>query len=167
MSGIFGQQRDVELLGEQLSSALAEELVALAVGSDEARHVLDHARDLKLQLRRHLGRPARDLLGHGLRRRDDHELRLGQELGERHRDVAGARREVDQEVVELAPLDVLEELLQSLVEHRAPPHDRRVLLDEEPDRDHRDAVMRRERHDLALPVDPRPLGAEPSIRGCE
>ena len=85
-------------------------------------------RDLEVDLVRHLGRAARDLLRGRLRRRDDEELRLRQQLRERHRDVAGARRQVDEQEVELAPLDVLEELRERLVEHRPAPDDGGVLL---------------------------------------
>ena len=81
------------------------------------------------------------------------ELGLGQQLGERHRDVAGPRRQVEQQVLELAPGDVLEELLDRLVQHRAAPDDGRVLLDEEADRHHLDAAGRVQRQDLALAVD--------------
>ena len=108
------------------------------------------AADLELELGRHLGRAGRHLLGHRLRRGDDQELRLRQQLGERHRDVAGAGRQVDEQVVERAPLDVLQELLQRLVEHRAAPYDGGVLLDEEADRHHLDAVEGVDRDQLAL-----------------
>ena len=91
------------------------------------------------------------LLGGRLRRRDDHELRLRQQLGERHRDVAGAGRQVDQQVVELAPVHVLEELADRLVEHRPAPGDRLVaLVQEELDRDGLHAGRAVEREDLAL-----------------
>ena len=121
------------------------------LGRREARHVLDHARDLEVEAARRLGRALSDLLRGRLRRRDDHELRLRQELRERHRDVAGARRQVDQQVVELAPLDVLEELADRLVEHRPAPGDRLVAaLEEELDRHDPDAVVDLERKDLPL-----------------
>ena len=47
--------------------------------------------------------------------------RLGarQQLAEREPDVARARRHVDQQVVERAPVDVGEELLERAVQHRA------------------------------------------------
>ena len=70
----------------------------------------------------------------------------GQELPERHRDVAGPRRHVHEQRVELAPVDVREELLERLVEHRPAPHDRRVLLEEEADR-HQLQVAANRRHD--------------------
>ena len=119
----LAEQRDVELVGQRLAAALAEELEALAAGRHEAGHVLDDAGDLEVDLVRHLGRAARDLLRGRLRRRDDQEPRLRQQLGERHRDVAGARRQVDEQEVELAPVHVLEELRERLVQHRPAPDD--------------------------------------------
>ncbi len=58
----------------------------------------------------------------------------GQQLPERDRDVAGSGRHVDEQHVELAPVHVGEELLERLVQHRAAPHDRRVVVEEEADR---------------------------------
>ena len=119
----LAEQRHVELVGEQLAAALAEDREALAVGGGEAGHVLDHAEHLEVDLAGHLGGAAGDALRGRLRGRDDHDPRLRQQLGERHRDVAGARRQVEQQVVELLPGDVLEELLDRLVEHRPAPDD--------------------------------------------
>jgi hypothetical protein len=96
----------------------------------------------------------------------EHELRLRQELGQRHRHVAGARREVDDQVVELAPRHVLEELLERLVEHRPAPDHRAVLFEEEADRHHLHA-MGLERQDLALGRHLRPLRAKPEHAGIE
>src|SRR4051795_2757969 len=42
-------------------------------------------------------------LGRRLRGRHDQDLGLGKQLREGHRDVSGPRREVEQEVVEVAP----------------------------------------------------------------
>ena len=44
-------------------------------------------------------------------------------------------RQVDKQIVRLVPVNVREELLQGLVQHRPAPHDRVVLGREEPDRD--------------------------------
>jgi hypothetical protein len=84
-----------------------------------------------------------------LRCRDDQHLRLRQELRKRHRDVAGAGRQVDQQVVECAPVDVLQELLDRLVEHRAAPDHCGVVVDEEADRHDLDSAGRVDRQDLA------------------
>ena len=56
------------------------------------------------------------------------------------RDVAGARRQVDDQEVGLVPEHVGEELLERLVQHRAPPDDRLVLRGEEAHRDAAHAV---------------------------
>ena len=77
----LAEQRHVELVGQALAAALAEDREALPVRRGEAGHVLDHARDLEVDLVGHLRRAARDLLGGVLRRRDDHERRLRQQLG--------------------------------------------------------------------------------------
>ena len=158
VSGTLAEQRDVELVGQRLAATLAEDREALAARRDEAGHVLDDSGDLEVDLVGHLGRAAGDLLGRRLGRGDDQELRVGQQLGERHRHVAGAGRQVDEQHVELAPGDVLEELRQRLVEHRPAPHDGAVLLDEEADRHDLHAVGL-QRHDLALGRDRRALAA--------
>ena len=58
---------------------------------------------------------------------------LGHELRDRDRDVAGAGRQVHEQDVEVAPVDVGEELLQRPVQHRPAPHDRGVVLGEHAD----------------------------------
>ena len=81
-----------------------------------------------------------------LRGRHEHRLCARQELAERDGDVAGAGRHVHEERVELAPVDVREELLERAVEHRPAPHDGRVVLEEEADR-HELEVPANGRHD--------------------
>ena len=97
----------------------------------ERAHVLDHADDAHEAAPGHVGGALGDLLGGQRRRRDDHHVGARQQAGQAHLHVAGARRHVDQQVVELAPLHVAEELLDRLREHQAAPHQRRVLADEE------------------------------------
>ena len=62
------------------------------------------------------------------------------------------------EHVELAPVHVLQELLERAVEHRPPPHQRRVVVDEEPDRHQLQIVLDRRDHQL---VDQHRLLADP------
>ena len=65
----------------------------------------------------------------------------GEHAGQAHLDVTGTRRHVDQQVVEVAPVDVLEELLDGTVEDQAAPHDGAVLVGKESHRQHpEDAV---------------------------
>ena len=136
----LAEQRDLEALRELVATAVAEELVALAVVAGEPGHVLDHALDRQVHLLGHERGPLRHLLRGRLGRGDDVDLGVRQELREGDRDVAGARREVDEQEVGVVPVDVGEELLERLVEHRTTPDDRLVLLGEEAHRDAAHAV---------------------------
>ena len=76
---------------------------------------------------------------------------LGQVLAERDGHVAGARGQVEQEGVEVAPVDVGEHLDEGAVEHRAAPGDDLVAARlEHADRDHRDAARCGHRHDQVV-----------------
>ena len=74
-----------------------------------------------------------------LRRRDDDRPRQSDLLGERELRVAGARRHVHDQDVELSPSDVPQELLDRLHDHRPAPDDGRVLVHEEAERHEPDA----------------------------
>ena len=147
----LAEEQGAELLGQLLAAAAREDLVVVpARRADVVAHVLDDAEDRDLDLLEHRDRlddvDERDLLRRG------HHHRAGDrdELRQRELRVAGAGRQIDDQVVEVAPVDVLDELLQELVDHRAAPHDRAVALDEEADRDDLDAPVDR-RRDLACP----------------
>ena len=72
---------------------------------------------------------------------DDDGAGEREELAQGQRDVAGAGREVDQQVVQVGPLGVVQEqLLEGAVGHRAAPDEGLVLLDERADGDGVDAV---------------------------
>ena len=107
---------------------------------------------------------SRDLLRRGLRRGDDDHLGARQELRHRQRDVAGAGRHVDDEVVGLAPVHVGEELLERLVQHRAAPHDGLVLAGEEAHRDERTPLASGGTITSSMTVGGRSM---PSMRGIE
>ena len=125
-SGIVPSSETPSSLGEPRAAARAERL---------AGHVLDHAEQAQAGLLRHHGRPRGDLLRERLRRRHDDHLGARQELAERDRHVPGPGRHVDDDRVELAPVHVGEELLERAMEHRAAPHERRVVVHEVADRD--------------------------------
>ena len=63
--------------------------------------------------------PLGDVRGGRLGSGHHQDLGLGQQLGHGDGDVAGARRQVQEEGVEVAEVDVGEELLQRPVQHRA------------------------------------------------
>ena len=50
-------------------------------------------------------------------------------LNQRDRHIAGARRQIDDQIVELAPIDALDEFADHLVEHGPAPHQRLVSRD--------------------------------------
>ena len=125
-------QRHPKAPGQPLAAARAEEGVGGAVLAGEVAHVLDHAGHPQVAAPGHVRRSGGDLLGRHRRRGHDQEFGARQQPGQAHLDVAGARGQVDQQVVEVAPVGVLEELLHGPVEHEAPPHDRLLLVGEEP-----------------------------------
>jgi hypothetical protein len=69
------------------------------------------------------------------------EPATGNGLTQTERDVSGARRQIDDEVIEIGPPHFAEELLQRAVQHRPAPDDRRIVGREEAHRDHLQAVF--------------------------
>ena len=93
------------------------------MGTDEAAHVLDDAEDRDLDLLEHPesaeGHADRDLLGRG----DDHGAHERRRLREGDLDVPRAGGEIDDQVIQVAPVHLTEELLDHLRRHGAPPDD--------------------------------------------
>ena len=125
----------------------------------QVAHVLDDTSDPLVGLQCDGASSLGDLLRGQLRCRDDQDLRGREELRDGDRDVTRARRQVHQQVVEVAPVHVGEELLQRPVEHRPAPDDGGVVLGEHPDRDDLHAVCRW-RHDHLLDLGGLVLHAE-------
>ncbi len=117
--------------------------VRLAVVAGEGAHVLDHPGHLEVGAPGHVGHPDGHLLGGQRRRGHDQQLGPGQQARQRHLDVARPRRHVDQQVVEVAPAHVGQELLDRLGQHQPPPHEGHALvLDEEAHRDDLEGARR-------------------------
>ena len=98
----------------------------MAVRAGEVAHVLDDAEDFDIDLGEHFEGLARvlqaDVAGGG----DDDGAGERDRLDERNDDVAGAGRQIDDEVVEFAPFDLLQKLADDLVEHGA-AHDQGLV----------------------------------------
>ena len=107
-------------LGQALAAARPEQVVVLAVVAGEAAHVLDDAGYPEVPLAGHVGGPHGHLLGGQRRGGHDEHLGPGQHPGQPHLDVARPGRHVHQQVVEVAPGHVLEEVLDAAQQHRAP-----------------------------------------------
>ena len=140
------EQRHAEIVGELAAATRSEGVTA---------HVLDDAEQLLARLLGHHRRAGGHLLREWLRRRHDEHLGARKQLAERDRHIAGAGRHVDDDRVELAPVNVREELLERAVEHRPAPHHGSVVVEEVADRDQLQPAADR-RHDH-LVDDDRPL----------
>src|SRR5688572_21550389 len=99
-----------------------------------------------------------------LRCRDDHGTAYGHPLRQGQLDVPGARRHVDDQIVELAPVCFTQELGEGLGHHRAAPDHRLLFLDQEPDRHRAQAVGCERLEPLAVARD-RPLAGQPQHPG--
>ena len=135
----------------------------------EGAHVLDHAGHLEVGAPGHVGHPDGHLLGGQRRGGHDQQLGPGQEARQGHLDVARPRGHVDEEVVEVAPADVGQELLDRLGQHQPPPHEGHALVvDEEAHRDDLERAgrpvgpKRRQRHlvGVDLPLGPTQAGVD-------
>src|SRR5713226_2161114 len=96
-----------------MRSALPEDMfLVTALGADVGAHVLHDPEDGNADFLEHLEALAcvdeRDVLGRG----DDHHPGDRHFLRERELDVTGAGRHVDDEVIDVLPAGVLEELLE-------------------------------------------------------
>ena len=129
---------------------MPEDLVPLiAIGTDEIAHVLDDPQDRNLQLLEHLEPFARIDEAHVLRRRHDNHPRHAHHLGHRKLRITGTRRQIDDEIVQLSPLNISGKLADELVHHRTSPDDRTVGIREKAHRDHLHS-MTLERQDLIV-----------------
>ena len=120
------EQRHAEIVGELAAATRPESVSA---------HVLHDAEELLARLLRHHRGAGGDLLRERLRRRHDEHLGAREQLAERDRHVACTGRHVDDDRVELAPVNVREELFERAVEHRPAPHHGSVVVEEVADRD--------------------------------
>jgi hypothetical protein len=115
-----------------------------AMAADVQAHVLDDPEHGHVNLLEHLEPFARIGQRDVLRRRDDDRSADGNALSERQLDIAGSGRHVDDQVVEIAPAGLRQQLVEGRRHHRPAPGHRLLLVDEEADR-HGLEAMRDER----------------------
>lgn len=121
----FGEQRNIHFLGGESAAALAEDVELFAVVF-EVTHVFNDAENLFAHLFKHVDGFAGIFKSDIGRSGDDNGTGERGSLNESELDVAGARREIDDEIVEFAPIDVTQELLNHRIEHGAAPDERFV-----------------------------------------
>ena len=115
--GDLAQERDAVFIGHVLTAVTPEDVVLVVgqFGRREPRHVLDDAQDglFHLGLAEHIDALFDIRHGDLLRRGDDDGAAQRNVVDQRDVDVTGPRRQVDQEIVELAPLDLQEHLFRA------------------------------------------------------
>src|ERR1019366_554895 len=146
----FPEQRHAIGFGDAASFAEAEDVdAALAMRTIKEAHVLDDPQDVHVDLAKHFNGLA-DIGERDSRRRGDKD-RPGDRhyLNQRKLDVACARREIHDQIIQLAPLDAAQELLHDAMEHRPAPDHRLVARIKQTHRDQLHA-LRLDRQDLPL-----------------
>src|ERR1700680_3803971 len=119
------QERQLIASGKVASAAGSEDVGALvAVRADEATHVLDDTEDGDVELAEHFDTTTHVGEGNILGCRADHRSRHRHALGQAQLHISRAWGQVDDEIVELTPRDLVEELAQRLGKHGATPDDR-------------------------------------------
>ena len=113
-----------------------------ALRAKEDGHILHHAQDRHRHLPEHGDAFHRILESDILRRgHNDRPIQLDL-LRDRQLRIARPRREVQDQDVQTAPLDLVQELLQRLHDHETAPHDRCFFVDEIAHRHGFDAIVR-------------------------
>ena len=112
----------------------------VAVRAGKVAHVLDDAQHFHIDLRKHAQRLARVFQAHVAGRGNHHRAGERHRLHQRDDHVAGARRQIDNEVIELAPVHLLQELPDDLVQHGPAHHQRLVAGRDVADGDRLEAV---------------------------
>ncbi len=99
---------------------------SLAVRAFQVAHVLHQAEDGHAHLLEHVNGFARVFQRDFRRRGDDHGAGERRGLNERELHVAGSGRQIDNQIIELAPIDAAQELLNHAVQHGPAPDQRLV-----------------------------------------
>src|SRR5260370_2138952 len=137
----LAQERDLHPLGQGLRATMAKNLFAFAaMRADEVTHVFDQPQVRDLQGVEHLDGAPDVGRGDVLWRRDDDGARHRNALGHGQLNVTRARRKVDDEIVQLAPVDVEQELPDGAGEHWPAPDGGLIGLDKEGDGNNLEAI---------------------------
>ena len=135
------EEGNFELGRGALRTALREDVdLLMTMRAGEVAHVLDDAENFDVNLGEHLKSFAGVLQADIAGRRDDDGACKRDRLNQRDDHVTGAGRQIDDEVIELAPFDLLQELADDLVQHRSTHHEWLVARRDVADGDGLDAV---------------------------
>ena len=129
--GDLSEKDRAEGVGGLGTSARTKERMACATGIFEPAHVLRDAEQRDVHLLEHQSAFPGHIGGGRLGGRHDHGSIQRQGLDERKLRISRSRRKIDQKDIQIAPADVLHELLDGLHDHRPAPDHRRVVVHEE------------------------------------
>ena len=118
--------------------------------ADVHAHVLDDAEHRHVDLFEHLERLARVEQGDVLGRGHDHRARDRDLLAQGELNVTGTGGQVDDQVVEIVPVGIGQQLFQRAGDHRSAPDHRRVFFDQVADRNSLQAITDTRLHGLAV-----------------
>ncbi len=141
----------LEIKAHSLAAARAEDVLDMAaVGAHMHRHVLDDAENGHAHFLEHLQAFARIEQSDVLRRGDDDGAGQRHTLAQGQLNVAGARRHVHDEVVEVLPRGLAQQLFEGLRGHGAAPDHGVVGFDQKADGHDLHAVVFQRLHVLAV-----------------
>src|SRR5262245_46238049 len=98
-------------------------MLSRTVVTNEVAHILDDPQNRNMNLLEHVERFSHVCQGDFLRSCDEDCSLDGNKLGKAKLRVPGTRRHVDDQVVQVSPLDVIEKLSHSRVKHGTAPDD--------------------------------------------
>ena len=129
------------------AAAVAEDFDAVAVGCGEVAHIFHDAEDGHIHALEH-----RDAFAHHaergfLRGGDNHAAIERHGLAQRALRVARARRQIDQQIIQRAPVHLHHELLDGFHNHRPTPDDRLITLQQK-SHTHQFHAVAHQRHQL-------------------
>src|SRR5215207_3462476 len=150
IQGDFSQEISASCLCELLSATGSENVHTCAIWQIKIGHVLDDAKDRHFQRFEHVQAAACIFQRDKLRQGHDHCAAEGQSLCERERGITSSWWQVHDQVVKFAPFNITQKLTDGRVEHWTAPDKRLPWLDEQPHRDHFDAVSNGRDETLSL-----------------
>ena len=133
----LGKQWHVHLLGEILATLLTEDIILVLrqLGRSKVSHVLDKTEDRYIHFIILIHVNTLSCIGkrHLLRSTYDHRTRDGECLEQGKMNVTGARRSIKDEVIQLTPVSIGNQLFQGRASHTATPQGSRGRTYEETD----------------------------------
>ena len=127
----LAKQLGPDLVGQSGSTTRTKEWVCLVVVAGEVTHVFDHTSDAQKTALGHVGSPDGYLLRRHRRRSNDDQIGAWQHAGQTHLHVSRTRGHVDEQVIELAPVHIVEKLFNGLGEHQSTPHESSAFVFDE------------------------------------